>query len=118
MKILIVLFGLLAWIGCHDENSVLNDEIMEVEATWANELAADGCSWHFSVSNKDSTYYLLPDEASRKTIEAELGVIREYYGFTPVYLEYSKTGKNAAVQCGWGKTGTYDEIRVIAIRKK
>ncbi|KQS33523.1 hypothetical protein [Dyadobacter sp. Leaf189] len=118
MKILIVLFGLLAWIGCHDESSVLDDEVVEVEATWTNQLASDGCSWHFSVSTKDSTYSLLPDEASRKTIEAELGIIKEYYSFTPVQLKYSKTGKKAAVQCGWGKTGTFDEIKVISIRKK
>jgi hypothetical protein len=118
MKMLIVLFGLLAWIGCHDENKLLDDDILEAEATWTNQLASDGCSWHFSVSSKDSTFHLLPDQASLKVIEAEIGIIKEYYSFTPVHLKYSYTGNKASVQCGWGKTATYDEIRVIAIHKK
>jgi hypothetical protein len=98
MKVLIVLFGLLAWISCHD--------------------AADGCSWHFAITSPDSTISLLPSEASRTKIEKELGKTEEYYSFTPVHLKYSLTGAKSTVQCGWGHTATYDEIRVIEIHKK
>ena len=28
MKFLIVVFGLLAWIGCHDESDDINEEVL------------------------------------------------------------------------------------------
>ncbi|TLV01036.1 hypothetical protein [Dyadobacter luticola] len=118
MKILIVLFGLLAWIGCHEENQVLNADIVEADATWVNMLAADGCSWHFEVVSGDSTLSYVPDANSQQKIDNALGKIQDYYSFTPVRLKYSKTGNKGSVQCGWGKTATYDEIRIFEIRKK
>lgn len=118
MKVLIVLFGLLAWISCHDESDDISEQVYEVDATWTNMLAADGCSWHFAITSPDSTISLLPSEASRTKIEKELGKIEEYYSFTPVHLKYSLTGAKSTVQCGWGHTATYDEIRVIEIHKK
>ena len=118
MKVLIVLFGLLAWIGCHDESGDINEQVYEADATWTNMLATDGCSWHFSIVSKDSTYSVLPSEASRAKIEKELGKIEDYYSFTPVHLKYSLTGSKNTVQCGWGRTATYDEIKVIEIHKK
>lgn len=81
-------------------------------------LATDGCSWHFTITSADSTISCLPDEASRSKIEKELGKIDEYYSFTPVRLKYSLTGAKGTVQCGWGRTATYDEIKVIEIHKK
>ena len=118
MKVLIVLFGLLAWIGCHDESNDINEEVHEVDATWTNMLAADGCSWHFSITSPDTTISLLPDEASRAKIEKELGKNETYYSFTNVRLKYTPTGQKGTVQCGWGHTATYDEIKVIEIHKK
>lgn len=118
MKILIVLFGLLAWISCHDESSDINEQVYEADATWTNMLATDGCSWHFAITSKDSTTSLLSSDASRAKIEKELGKIEEYYSFTPVRLKYSLTGSKSTVQCGWGRTATYDEIEVIEIHKK
>lgn len=118
MKVLIVLFGLLAWIGCHDESGDVNEQVYETDATWTNMLATDGCSWHFSIASKDSTYSVLPSEASRAKIEKELGKIEDYYSFTPVHLKYSLTGSKSTVECGWGRTATYDEIKVVEIRKK
>ncbi|WP_353721622.1 hypothetical protein [Dyadobacter sp. 676] len=118
MKVLIVLFGLLAWISCHDESDDINQQIYEVDATWTNMLAADGCSWHFSVTTADSTYSLLPNEASLSKIEKALGKSDDYYSFTKVRLKYSLTGGKGAVQCGWGATNTFDEIKVIDIKKQ
>lgn len=118
MKVLIVLFGLLAWIGCHDESNDINEQVYEVDATWTNMLATDGCSWHFTITSKDSTITLLPSEASRAKIEKELGKIESYYSFTPVHLKYNLTGAKSTVQCGWGRTAAYDEIKVIEIHKK
>ena len=118
MKFLIVIFGLLAWIGCHDESKVLDEDIMESDATWVNMLASDGCSWHFSIVSGDSTISYLPDESSAAKIEKALGKIDSYYSFTPIRLKYSKTGNKGSVQCGWGRNGTFDEIKVIEIEKK
>ncbi|MGV3601896.1 MAG: hypothetical protein ACO1N1_11865 [Dyadobacter fermentans] len=118
MKILIVVFGLLAWIGCHDESKDINLEVYEAEATWTNMLAVDGCSWHFSVASGDSTISLLPDEASKAKIEKELGKSEDYYSFTKVRLKYSLTGAKATVPCGWGATGTFDEIKIVGIKKQ
>ncbi|SEI44413.1 hypothetical protein SAMN05216327_101614 [Dyadobacter sp. SG02] len=118
MKVLIVLFGLLAWVSCHDESNDINEQVYEADATWTNMLATDGCSWHFAVTGKDSSLFLLPSKASVSKIENELGKIEEYYSFTPVHLKYSLTGAKSTVQCGWGRTATYDEIKVIEIHKK
>ncbi|GGM79504.1 hypothetical protein GCM10010967_09020 [Dyadobacter beijingensis] len=118
MKILIVLFGLLAWISCQDEAPDINEQVYETDATWTNMLAADGCSWHFSITSKDSTISLLPDEASKAKIDKELGKNDTYYSFTKVRLKYSLTGAKSTVQCGWGATNTYDEIKVIDIKKQ
>lgn len=118
MKMLIVVFGLLAWIGCHDESSDINEEVHEVDATWANMLASDGCSWHFSITSPDTTVYLVPSEASQSKIEKELGKIEGYYSFTSVRLKYSLTGGKSTIPCGWGTKATYDEIKVIDIQKK
>ncbi|NIJ51835.1 hypothetical protein [Dyadobacter arcticus] len=118
MKILIVVMGLLAWIGCHDESKVLNEEVFEADATWVNMLAADGCSWHFSVVSGDSTLSFIPDEGSQQKIDKELGKLTDYYSFTDVHLKYSKTGNKGTILCGWGKHATYDEIKVIDIHKK
>ncbi|KAA0989580.1 hypothetical protein [Dyadobacter aurulentus] len=118
MKTLIVLFGLLAWIGCHDEDKIPSEQILEADATWTNMLAADGCSWHFSIKSADSTYSVLPDKGSIQKIEDELGEINSYYSFTPVHLKYSQTGNKSSVKCGWERNATFDEIKVISIRKK
>ncbi len=118
MKVLIVLFGLLAWIGCHEDSDDVNAQVYEVDATWTNMLATDGCSWHFSITSKDSTTSLLPSEESRPKIDKELGKIEDYYSFTPVRLKYTFTGAKSTVQCGWGRTATYDEIKVVEIHKK
>lgn len=118
MKILIVLFGLLAWIGCHDDSSDINEQVYETDATWTNMLAADGCSWHFSITTPDSTFTILPNDASRSKIEKELGKSDEYYSFTKVRLKYSLTGAKGSVQCGWGATRTFDEIKVVDIKKQ
>lgn len=118
MKALIVLLGLLAWIGCHEESSDIHQQVYEADASWTNMLATDGCSWHFSIAHKDSMMTLLPSKATREKIDKELGQIESAYSSTPVRIKYTLTGNKATVPCGWGRTGTYDEIDVIEIRKK
>lgn len=118
MKILIVFFGLLAWIGgCHEE-AVLDEDIIEADATWTNMLASDGCSWHFTVQEGKNFISLLPSEASLKTVKAEVGDIESSYSFTDVHIKYKLTGGKRTVVCGWGSQQTYDEINVISIKKK
>ena len=118
MKILILVFGLLAWIGCSDEIADPQVEMMEADATWSNQLAADGCSWHFSVASDKTFISLVPDEGSIEKIEAAVGKMEGYYSFTDVHIKYSLTGKKKETQCGWGHTAIYDEITVHEISKK
>ncbi len=118
MKIAIVLFGLLAWIGCNDEVVSLNEEVLATDAKWTNMLAVDGCSWHFAVNTKDTSFSMVPDDASISKIEDAVGEMEGAYSFTDVYLKYSLTGRKKEIQCGWGHTATYDEISVKEIKKR
>lgn len=118
MKTGIILFALLAWASCHEEKVVKKDaEILESDGQWINMLATDGCSWHFEIPSGDSTRYYLPDDNAVKEIEKVLGKIESSYSFTKVHIRYSLTGRKRDVQCGWGKTGVYDEIELYEIRK-
>jgi hypothetical protein len=118
MKISIVLFGLLAWIGCSEEQDVrLSTEVLEAEATWTNMLAADGCDWHFAVISKDTSIYFVPDSGSMPKIESAIGKLEDYYSFTKVHVKYTKTGKQKLVLCGWNHKASYDEVNILEIRK-
>lgn len=117
MKILVVLFGLLAWIGCNDEIAV-NEDVISADAKWTNMLAVDGCSWHFAISSKDTSFSLVPDEASISKIEDAVGEMEGAYSFTDVQLKYVLTGRKKEILCGWGHKSTFDEITVVEIRKK
>ena len=118
MKIAIVTLGLLAWIGCHDESKSIKTDVVETDATWVNQLASDGCSWHFSVISGDSTFSVVPNEASVKKIESVLGKNESYYSLTPVHIQYSLTGNKTSILCGWGKKATLDEIDLVSIEKR
>ncbi|WP_149239961.1 hypothetical protein [Dyadobacter sp. 32] len=119
MKTLILIMGLLAWIGsCSDDMEVTESAILETDATWTNMLATDGCSWHFAVNKKDTSFSLLPDDASLAKIEKALGKLEGAYSFTDVRLKYSVTGRKKDVLCGWGHTARYDEITVVEIARK
>ena len=119
MKILIVIFGILLWIGsCNEEKEFLVADTIETDAKWVNMLASDGCDWHLEVVNKDSTYTsYAADDASLKKIDEALGKIESAYSFTDVHLKYSLTGNKKNVKCGWGTTATYDEITIHEISK-
>ncbi|TDE18519.1 hypothetical protein [Dyadobacter psychrotolerans] len=119
MKTLTIVFGLLlAWMGCDNQNDILKAEVQEVDAVWSNQLASDGCAWHFTVISADSTFSLAASDGSLKTIEKALGKLEGAYSFTDVHLKYSLTGAKKEVQCGWGKKVNYDEIEVHEIVKK
>lgn len=118
MKFGIILFALLAWIGCQDEKVIQKEvEVIESDGQWINMLATDGCSWHFEFPSGDSTLYYLPSDDALKEVEKVLGKIESSYSFTKVHVRYSLTGKKRDVQCGWGITNAYDEIDIYEIRK-
>ncbi|MCE7040648.1 hypothetical protein [Dyadobacter sp. CY312] len=118
MKILIVVFGLLAWNGCEKQNQIMKSDVLEADAVWTNMLASDGCSWHFTVVQGDSIVSLAASDVSMNLIEGELGNIESAYSFTNVHIKYSPTGNNKNVQCGWGATAKMNEIDVLEIHKK
>lgn len=118
MKILLVVFGLLAWGACEDPEKIKASEVFEKDAVWTNMLATDGCSWHFSAKQGDSSINLAASDASLKKIDDTLGKIESAYSFTNVHIKYTRTGKNKEVQCGWGKISSFDEIDILEIHKK
>lgn len=119
MKTLVVVFGLLAWIGSCSEESDINEAVtVEADAVWMNQLAADGCSWHFSIESGDSTLNIVPTDGSIKKIENAVGKIEDAYSSTNVHLKYSLTGKKKDVECGWGSKASFDEVTVYEIYKK
>jgi hypothetical protein len=118
MKLFVVLFGLLAWIGCSEESDLkLSADVIETDAQWANYLAADGCDWHFVVAKQDTTYYFVPDNKSLSKIESALGKPEGFYGFTNVHVKYTKTGNKKEVLCGWNQRVNYDEVSIVSITK-
>ena len=119
MKTLMIVLGLLlAWIGCENQNRIVKAEVREADAVWSNELASDGCSWHFTVASGDSSLSFVPSDKSLKTIETAVGKIEGAYSFTNVRIKYSLTGGKKEVKCGWGAKASYDEIEVLEIVKK
>jgi len=117
MKILIVVFGLLAWIGCHEDPEIVKSDVYETEAVWTNMIASDGCAWHFSVVQGDSLINFAASDGSQKVIEKALGKVESAYSFPKVHIKYSATGRKKDVQCGWGVTTQYNEIDVLDMRK-
>jgi hypothetical protein len=119
MKLLISVFCVLAWIGGCSENSDEVDSVtFEAEGKWLNTLAADGCSWHFAITSKDTTLNFVPNESSISKIEAAVGKMEGAYSINDVYLKYALTDRKREIQCGWGHTATYDEINVIDIKRR
>jgi len=119
MKTLMIVLGLLlAWIGCENQNRIVKAEVREADAVWSNELASDGCSWHFTVASGDSSLSFASSDRSLKIIETAVGKIEGAYSFTNVRIKYSLTGGKKEVQCGWGAKASYDEIEVLKIVKK
>jgi len=119
MKIVAVVFTLLAWIGaCSEENKNIDAAVIEADAVWVNQLAADGCSWHFSVASADSTLLLVPDDGSLEKIESAIGKMEGAYSSTDVHIRYSLTSNKKLVQCGWGHNASYDEIKIREISRR
>ncbi len=117
MKYLLILTvlhtGLLA--SC-DRNDYTKTQKTKADAYLANDLAADGCSWHFS-GIENERYYAANDaswdkiDALIKSAPPENGMYR-----IPVYVEFSLTGSKKAVQCGWGRKSEMEEINIYSLK--
>lgn len=120
MKILLVILGMLAWIGsCNEDKEIVVADTVEADGKWVNMLATDGCAWHFEVMNKDSSFTsYAAEDGSLKIIEEALGKSESSYSFTDVRIKYSLTGGEKNVQCGWGATATYPAIKIYSISKR
>lgn len=119
IKTFVVLLGFMTWVGgCTEDGDISKSEARESSAVWVNMLAVDGCSWHFEILSKDSTNFVVPDQASLGKIESAVGKMEGAYTSIEVHLKYRLTGKKKDVACGWGHTANYEEISVIEISKK
>ncbi|WP_221393985.1 hypothetical protein [Dyadobacter sp. NIV53] len=118
MKILLVIFGLFLFAGCIEENQISDIDVIETDAEWSNGIQYDGCSWHFSVLQKDSSIVnLAADEASLAKIEKAIGTIDGSNYNVSVHMKYSLTGRKKEIECGWGSKTSMDEIKVREITR-
>lgn len=118
MKNLIVLVSLMVWSGCDKSDTEISEDIVETRARVVNNLAVDGCSWHFEVANADSstiTTYL-PTVASEPKVKAAVPKYgtEDAYSFTEVRISYRVTGQKRTLECGFGHKS---EVEVIEVDK-
>jgi len=112
LLIQVVLAGFFS--GCTEELDFARGEYRVIETFLVNNLAADGCSWHFSDETEGSKT-LAPTPASQKKIDVFIASVTGEHGMfrIPVVLEYAPEGFQEKVTCGWGH---YTEMDAIDIR--
>ncbi|TDB64161.1 hypothetical protein [Arundinibacter roseus] len=122
MKKILFVILMLAVFGCEKEEPIPTGEVFETSAKLVNDLAVDGCDWHFQIVQSDSIQITIvvptrATEAKVKDALPEYGTVNSY-SFTPVQLKYRPTGTKRTISCGWGQTPEVDEIEVIEVSKK
>ncbi|GAB3175366.1 hypothetical protein [Telluribacter humicola] len=119
MKLVITLFGLLAWASCQ-ENEIPLENVVDSEATVVSNLAADGCDWHIEVPSGEQTYYYVPTKATEDKLKSavEAWKTENSYSFTPISIKYRATSGKQSVECGWGKKSEFTEIEILEVKKK
>ncbi|GAA4439492.1 hypothetical protein GCM10023091_21750 [Ravibacter arvi] len=114
----ITILGLSA--GCSNHKIA----VKTANAYLVNELAIDGCSWHFEQHTGEETGPTAPSEDSMKKINPiiESAGSRDGLFRIPVQIEFSRTGKMRAIECGWGRKVEMPEVSIhhieIAVPKE
>jgi hypothetical protein len=106
--------------------SSTNDEVKPsdantIEVKLINNLAVDGCDWHFAARiDINSVKYYVASTNSRSKVEPLIQASKGVNGIheIDVILKYQPTNNTQKVRCGWGKFQDYEEIEVLDIKKK
>lgn len=96
-----------------------DNDLITKKALLLNQLAVDGCSWHFAVAMGDEWGQYL---ASDKTSHLVYPLIEKAMSQTGTYsigveITFRLTGAKKEVECGWGKRLSMDEIEVVQVRE-
>jgi hypothetical protein len=119
MKNIIFFASLLLWAGCDNSTMEVEGEVIETRARIVNNLAVDGCDWHFEVASADSTdiVTLVPTLASEPKVKAAVPKwgTQDAYSFVDVNLKYRPTDQERSLTCGFGQTTQADAVEVLEI---
>lgn len=119
MKNLLILATLLLWIGCNNSDKEIEGEFVETRARIVNNLAVDGCVWHFEIANADSSDIktLVPTLATEPKVKAAVPKYgtEDAYSFIDIKLKYRPADTQRKITCGFGRTSAVDEVEVLEI---
>lgn len=118
MKPIIFLSLFLVFASAACDSKVNPEDTKTSKAKLVNALPVDGCGWHFSIESDKETIQLLPNNASKEKVNTFIQTAEATHGvyIVDVEITYRLTGQKQSVQCGWGKTGEFDEIDVLQIK--
>ena len=119
MKNLLLLATLFLWVSCNKSDKNIEGEVVEIHARIVNNLAVDGCEWHFEIANADSSSLktLVPTLATEPKVKAAVPKYgtEDAYSFIDINLKYRPAGTQRKITCGFGSMPAVDEVEVLEI---
>lgn len=119
MKNLMIMGTLFLWIGCNNADKEIEGEFVETRARIVNNLAVDGCEWHFEVANADSSNLeiLVPTRATEPKVKIAVPKYgtEDAYSFIDINLKYRPAGTQRKITCGFLRMISVDEVEVLEI---
>ncbi|GAB3495834.1 hypothetical protein GCM10027341_13710 [Spirosoma knui] len=121
MKLPIFLI-LAALFGCQSKKTTLSSPEQEALAIiTGNSLPVDGCEESVRIESEGSSTPLIqykPTASSLPILQNALSSIpaeQRYSAQKPVRIRFYKTGRQVALECGWGSRPQVDEIEILSI---
>lgn len=118
-KYAVILVCLMFSVACSQSVvEVAENDLITKKGLLLNQLAVDGCGWHFAVAMGDEWGQYL---ASDKTNHLVYPLIEKAITLTGTYsigveITFRLTGAKKEVECGWGTHLSMDEIEVVQVR--
>lgn len=119
-KYAVILVCLMFPVACSQSVvEVAENDLITKKGLLLNQLAVDGCGWHFAVAMGDEWGQYL---ASDKTNHLVYPLIEKAKTLTGTYsigveITFRLTGAKKEVECGWGTRLSMDEIEVVQVRE-
>ncbi|MDZ4708918.1 MAG: hypothetical protein SH818_11015 [Saprospiraceae bacterium] len=120
MKYSTILLWCLFVLACSKNGAAIAEDYLTKEAKLVNQLAVDGCGWHFGVDLDGEYGQFAADEATqRDVVEPFIQRLSSQNGVYSVKVEitFKLTNNKRDVLCGWNKTNSMEVIELKAIRE-
>jgi len=120
MKYSMIPLWCLFVLACSKNAGGTAEDLLTKEAKLINQLAVDGCGWHFGVDLEDEYGQFAADEESQKdVVEPFIQSLSSQNGLysVPVEITFKLTNNKRDVLCGWNKTSNMEVIEIKAIRE-